>query len=140
MNIFVSYTLKDGILNIPKLRQIESFLSRYGTPYIDLLHNNIQAHPSHVISALKQSSILCAYLTPEFLNSKWVRLELALAYRNNIPLLWINTHPSINRSGKLHVAQQSVQWTCEILRHFQAFSTLEQNPTLGMNPRPFTRH
>ncbi len=120
MNIFVSYTLRDGVLNMSKLRQIETFLSQYGNPYIDLLHNNIQAHPSCVISALKQSSILCAYVTPGFLNSKWVQFELSLAQKYDIPLLWCNVNSPIMNSTK-NVAQQSVHLTLGILRKSQAF-------------------
>ena len=33
-------------------------------------------------------------------------------------------------------AQQSVQWTVGILRHFRAFSTPEQNPALGVLSHP----
>jgi hypothetical protein len=91
MNIFVSYTLRDGNLNISKLRQIESVLAKYGTPYIDILHNNSLTPQLYVISMLEKSSVLCAYLTPGFLKSEWVQFELNFANRNAIPILWINT-------------------------------------------------
>ena len=40
------------------------------------------------------------------------------------------------RSGRLVVAQQSVQWTVGILRHFRALPTPEQNPALGVLSHP----
>jgi hypothetical protein len=47
--------------------------------------------------------------------------------------------PGIEKARSLKkrkTAQQSVHLTGGILRHFRAFSTPEQNPALGANPRP----
>jgi hypothetical protein len=119
MKIFVSYTLRDRILNISKLRKMESLLSQFGTPYIDLLHNKSLTPQTYVISMLEQSSVLCAYLTPGFLESEWVQLELELAYKNQIPVLWVT--PSLQQWLTKMVYSQCLK----SLRPFKNFSGSE---------------
>jgi hypothetical protein len=132
MKIFVSYTLRDRVLNILKLREIEAWLSRYGSPYIDLLHNDSPSPQAYVISMLKQSSVFCAYLTPGFLKSEWVQLELELAYRSNIPVLWLNPQLPLIRSGTNNVDQPAAdKWDSS---RFQAVFGFKRVPSM---PRYF---
>ena len=48
----------------------------------------------------------------------------------------MNSSFESQRFGRLKTAQQSVHLTGGILRHFRAFSTLEQNPALEVLSRP----
>lgn len=88
MNIFVSYTLQDGVLDARYLRYIEKYLTGFGKPYIDLFHNIDNVDPqSYVVQMLHQASVLCALITPDFYLSKWTQLELNTARKRNIPIL-----------------------------------------------------
>jgi hypothetical protein len=87
MKIFVSYTLRDGILNPHILREVELVLAKMGTPYIDVLHNRSYYPQAHVVKMLNQASVLFACLTPEILKSNWVQFELMVARTRGIPIL-----------------------------------------------------
>jgi hypothetical protein len=87
MKIFVSYTLRDGILNMQRLKGIESILKQFGDPYIDLLHNQSLNPQRHVVTMLYKSSVLLAFLTPRFYESNWVQLELMIAKIRGIPII-----------------------------------------------------
>jgi hypothetical protein len=62
-------------------------------------------------------------------------LQIYLGARIELGILAVLSFFS-RRSGRHKVAQQSVQWTVGILRHFRALSTPEQNPALGVLSRP----
>jgi hypothetical protein len=87
MKIFVSYTLRDGILNMQRLREVESILTQFGDPYIDLLHNKSLNPQRHVVTMLYKASILLAFLTPNFYESNWVQFELMVAKMRGIPII-----------------------------------------------------
>jgi hypothetical protein len=87
MNIFVSYTTRDGVLDGNKLRFLEARLSRYGRAYIDLLHNHSRSPQAHVIKTLMGASVLCACVTPGFYDSEWVQIELLVARLRGIPVV-----------------------------------------------------
>ncbi len=86
MDIFVSYTLKDHVLNPHRLRYVGSALTRLGAPYIDVLHNRSENPQEYVISMLEQTSIMCVCITPKLLTSKWVQFELGTALNRGIPI------------------------------------------------------
>lgn len=87
MNIFVSYTLRDGLLSPGLLSGLESLLSEMGTPYIDILHNNSPHPQQYVMKKLNEASLFCACLTPGFLYSEWVRLECMTASQLSLPAI-----------------------------------------------------
>ena len=87
MNIFVSYTLRDGLLNPGLLSGLESLLSEMGTPYIDILHNNSPHPQQYVMKKLNEASLFCACMTPGFLRSEWVRMECATASQLDLPTI-----------------------------------------------------
>ena len=90
MRIFVSYTLRDGILNPLSLSKLDSLLSELGTPYIDILHNN-SSHPQEfVVRMLNESSLFIACVTPLFFQSEWVRLEYAEAHKLGLPIILLD--------------------------------------------------
>jgi hypothetical protein len=94
MDVFVSYTLRDDILNPGKLRLMELEVARWGNPYIDLLHNRSADPQRYVIEMLNRASILLACITPKFWESEWVRLELSIARQRRIPIIAFSLLPS----------------------------------------------
>ena len=96
MRIFVSYTLRDGVLSLPLLAGLESLLSKTGTPYIDILHNSSQHPQEYVMQMLNEASIFCACMTPGFLQSEWVRLECATAYNLGLPIIELDCGSLVN--------------------------------------------
>ncbi len=85
--IFVSYTVRDNYLDYCQLVALESYISRFGKPYIDLLHNIDSDPQRYVIEQLEQSSLLIACITPQFFHSPWVQIELKIASRLRIPVV-----------------------------------------------------
>lgn len=89
MNIFVSYTIKDGALSTNKLRQLENLLSTFSKPYIDLLHNRSLSPQEYVLEMLKKSDAILALVTKEYFDSEWVRVEINTAISLNIPVFYV---------------------------------------------------
>jgi hypothetical protein len=87
MKIFVSYTLRDGILTATTLQEVEAIVAQLGDPYIDLLHNQSINRQAQVVAMLEQASALYACVTPGFLRSEWVQFELAMARMRGILIL-----------------------------------------------------
>jgi hypothetical protein len=87
MNVFVSYTLRDGVLSVPVLAQLGETLSSAASPYIDVLHNSDRDPQQRVYRELARAELLLLCRTPAALSSPWVRLELAVAAERRIPVL-----------------------------------------------------
>ena len=79
MKRFVSYTTRDGIINIDILKQIFDKFSNSGEVYIDLLHNRSTFPQLHVIKQLISSDEFIVIKTPKVTESPWCRLERSLA-------------------------------------------------------------
>jgi len=86
MNIFVSYTMRDGQLGERDLLELEKILSQFGSIYIDYLHNNSAKPQEMVFNSLARSNVLIAILTPKYFLSKWTWLELFFAIKKRIPI------------------------------------------------------
>lgn len=87
MRIFVSYTMRDGVLDAMALSRIERRLAVIGKPYIDLLHNNSPDPQQHVMQMLRQSAVLCVCLTPASYASEWFQLEVKTAAQQGKPII-----------------------------------------------------
>ena len=98
--MFISYTLRDRVLNPLLLADLESLLSKVGTPYIDILHNNSPHPQEHVMQMLNEASIFFACVTPQFYQSVWVRLEYATACKLGLPIIALDWR-SLVSSGNL---------------------------------------
>ena len=103
MNIFVSYTLRDGLLNPGLLSGLEYLLSEVGTPYIDILHNNSPRPQEHVMAMLNEASVFCACVTPGFHQSEWVRLECAMARKLNLPVMKLDGQSLVDIADLAHL-------------------------------------
>ena len=101
MRIFVSYTLRDRVLNPLLLADLDSLISQVGIPYIDILHNNSPHPQKYVMRMLNESSIFFACVTPLFHQSEWVRLELTTACRLGLPIIALDCR-SLASSGNLN--------------------------------------
>ncbi len=84
--IFVSYTMRDGLLSHRILEAIEEGLSPYGRVFIDALHNIAAKRQECVIEELLGASAVVLVSTPGAACSPWVQLELALATAGRIPI------------------------------------------------------
>lgn len=89
MNIFVSYTTRDKVIDRQLLEDASEVISGYGKFYIDLLHNDSQNKQAHVGHMLSQSDILVLIESCSIKESSWVQWELCEAERIGIPVLYI---------------------------------------------------
>ena len=92
MNIFVSYTLRDGCLAINQLSMLEIALASVGNPYIDIIHNRSFHRQSYVERMLSTADLLLACITRDFFLSPWVQFEIHSALRRKIPIFGIDSH------------------------------------------------
>jgi hypothetical protein len=94
---FLSYTMGDHILDARSLNALRDVLSEPGRDvYIDLLDNESMFPQEHLENMLAASSMLFLCLTPNVRMSTWVRRELALAKRLELPIESVRLrHPSV---------------------------------------------
>lgn len=92
MLIFCSYTLKDGLLTIDKLKEIKSELSVIAQTYIDILDNDSANKQERVVRELKKSNMLLVLMTPNIKESAWVETEYRIAEEYNIPILEVDAN------------------------------------------------
>jgi len=98
--IFVSYTMRDGYLDSQRLWTVSQRLRGVGTPYVDLFDNCGREPQRHVFRMLKQARLVVACVTPGYLRSEWVRVEIAFARRHRIPIVpW-----AVPWSGRLNAS------------------------------------
>jgi len=91
MNIFVSYTTRDKYIDDNLLTAASEVIADYGSPYIDLLHNDSEDKQSHVELKLSQSDLLLLLSSDSIKNSKWVQWELKEAKKKGIPVIDVQT-------------------------------------------------
>ena len=103
MKIFVSYTLRDGVLNSTLLSKLEHLLSEVGAPYIDILHNDSPHPQEHVMAMLNEASVFCACVTPGFHQSEWVQLECAMARKLNLPVIKLDGRSLVGIADLAHL-------------------------------------
>jgi hypothetical protein len=89
MRIFVSYTLKDTIINRKSLCMVSGLLMSCGKPFIDHLHNNSSNRQFRVSQELHSADVLIFLDSNSAKESKWVCWELKQAQNLNIPIIRI---------------------------------------------------
>jgi hypothetical protein len=87
MIIFVSYTLRDGMIEPAFLSRGAEVMSEVGQPFVDLLHNDSPDPQGLVLRRLAEASCFCALWTRGFCGSIWTRLEWRLALERGIPVV-----------------------------------------------------
>lgn len=80
MNVFVSYTRRDGVVTDAMLRRLGSHLETICSPFIHaLVEKQITHQQLTVLRALFRSHLVILLVSPESFQSPWVRLEIFLA-------------------------------------------------------------
>ena len=87
MNIFISYTLRDAVITVDHLKFISNIASDYGKPFVDIIDNDAKDKQKFVIEQLDNSDLVVLLNTDSVPQSKWVRLEIDRANRNNTPVI-----------------------------------------------------
>ncbi len=87
MNIFVSYTTRDRHISTCLLQAVFDVASNFGSPYIDLMHNNSSDKQGYVEFKLSESNMVVLLLSDSIWESKWVQWELNEAKSLGIPVL-----------------------------------------------------
>jgi hypothetical protein len=124
MNIFVSYTLRDGWLDVKQLKTIELALAGFGNPYIDIIHNRSYHRQSFVVRMLHSAELLVACWTRDFFVSPWVRFELYAARQRQIPIIVLD-YGILNQLILLaRTPNKSLQQTAALLSVSASFRSL----------------
>lgn len=88
MNLFVSYSRRDGLVTTELLRRLECHLQGVCIPFIHCIHERGgRWEQLRVIRALMNSHAVLLVESPAASTSRWVRLELVLAKILCRPLL-----------------------------------------------------
>ena len=87
MNIFVSYTTRNNEVTINSLTNFSNKVNSFGKIFIDLLDNNSLDKQGRIIEELEKSDILVLIKSNSTYNSEWVKLELEIANKINIPVI-----------------------------------------------------
>ncbi len=90
--IFISYTMRDNELTIEILAQLKEMLQKLEVDtFVDVIDNRIsQEHQRKLYKWLISADYLCLIETTETYHSPWVKKELDLANRLNIPIIKIS--------------------------------------------------
>lgn len=87
MRLFVSYTLKDGYLDISVLLKVKKLYRNCDSCYIDIIDNDSEDKQGRVEQELQSADALLLIETPMVMHSKWVRYELNVAKNRNIVII-----------------------------------------------------
>jgi hypothetical protein len=91
INLFVSYTRRDGEVTDELLERLHAHLAGVCNPFIHAIEERkVVLRQGGVLSALLCSHVLLLLESPETRRSPWVRLELGLSRLRLIPVIRIN--------------------------------------------------
>lgn len=83
---FVSYTIRDGLVNRELLTKIKTFYERFGSVFVDLLDNNSLNKQDRIFQEIEKADLLVLIKTPSIYKSPWVNLEIEKASLKKIPI------------------------------------------------------
>lgn len=79
MNVFVSYSRRDGLVNTILLNHLQSHLINFCKPFIHALEEpKIKYQQLSVINALVKCHIIVLLVSPASKQSSWVKLEIII--------------------------------------------------------------
>lgn len=88
MNLFVSYTRRDGTVDNILLQKLHTYLNSICNPFIHAIEEpKLKRQQLAVFKALFSSHAILLILSPDVLNSPWVRLELFIGKLLLLPVL-----------------------------------------------------
>ena len=90
MLVFCSYTLRDGLVTIEKLRKLKELISKSADCYIDILDNDSIDKQKRVLEELSKAQLVLVLMSPDLKKSAWVKEEYRIANENNIPIVEIS--------------------------------------------------
>lgn len=90
MLVFCSYTLRDGLVTIEKLRKLKELISKSADCYIDILDNDSIDKQKRVVEELSKAQLVLVLMSPDLKKSAWVKEEYRIANEKNIPIVEIN--------------------------------------------------
>lgn len=90
MLVFCSYTLRDGLVTIEKLRKLKELISKSADCYIDILDNDSIDKQERVVEELSKAQLVLVLMSPDLKKSAWVKEEYRIANENNIPIVEIS--------------------------------------------------
>ena len=90
MLVFCSYTLRDGLVTIEKLRKLKELISKYADCYIDILDNDSIDKQERVVEELNKAQLVLVLMSPDLKKSAWVQEEYRIANEKKIPIVEIN--------------------------------------------------
>lgn len=86
-NIFVCYTLRDGVLDRVQLKALSNVLGLFGEVFVDLIDNVSEDAEGEWMRRLKAADLMVVCRTPGVYESPWVLHELAFAARTGLPVI-----------------------------------------------------
>ena len=90
MLVFCSYTLRDGLVTIEKLRKLKELISKSAECYIDILDNDSIDKQERVVEELSKAQLVLVLMSPDLKKSAWVKEEYRIANEKKIPIVEIN--------------------------------------------------
>lgn len=90
MLVFCSYTLRDGLVTIEKLRKLKELISQSDACYIDILDNDSIDKQERVVEELNKAQLVLVLMSPDLKKSAWVKEEYRIANEKKIPIVEIN--------------------------------------------------
>lgn len=90
--VFISYTMRDNQLTLEILARLKKTLQKVEVDtFVDLIDNSIsQEHQRKLYEWLISADYLYLIETTGTYSSPWVKKELDIAYRHNIPIIKIS--------------------------------------------------
>ncbi|EHH2489028.1 hypothetical protein J7X20_004295 [Vibrio vulnificus] len=122
MNIFISYTLRDEVITVDHLKSISEVVSDYGKPFVDIIDNDAKDKQKFVIEQLDNSDLVVLLNTDSVSKSKWVRLEIDRANKNNTPVISI----PLNRNKSISLNDINKYLRAELKKANKAFKSDSQ--------------
>lgn len=104
MNVFVSYTRRDGIVTMSILERFHTLLSSTCTPFIHAVAEpNLKHQQLAVLGALARCHAIILIISPGVFRSPWVRLELALGKLLRRPIFRLDVSELLHLQDSTHV-------------------------------------
>ncbi|HCE3069029.1 TPA: TIR domain-containing protein [Vibrio parahaemolyticus] len=76
-------------MTVDHLRSISEVVSEYGKPFVDIIDNDAKDKQKFVMDQLDNSDLVVLLNTDSVSQSKWVKLEIERANKNNTPVISI---------------------------------------------------
>ena len=100
VKVFVSYTLRDNLIDGEFLSQLELVLKTSFAVFIDYLHNDSVEKQKRIEIELANSDFILLIKTNKTYNSEWVLKEINLAKELKIPIFEFYFEDLINNNFK----------------------------------------